>query len=127
MRVIPIVLGLSGFILVNACGGGGTSPLALPDTPVATTAVFVGSGGNVFTPKAIVAPVAASVTWTWDSCTTPYGGTTTCVSHNLVFDDGAPGSGLKSSGTFVRAFNTAGSYGYHCGVHPTMIGSVKIQ
>ena len=69
-----------------------------------------------------------TVQWAWNSCSGGgvYGGQT-CVTHDIVFDDGAT-SGGKSQGTYSRAFASAGTYPYHCSIHGTaMSGSIIVQ
>jgi plastocyanin len=54
--------------------------------------------------------------------------------HNIVFEDGSPGSGQKSDGTFEREFvgTNPSTYRYRCTIHSSdfttgMVGSVVIQ
>ena len=72
-----------------------------------------------FEPTGFAAATGATVTWFWSP-----GG----VTHNIVFDDNAPGSGNKSSGTFARTFTTAGTYPFHCSIHgaAVMSGTVTV-
>jgi len=64
--------------------------------------------------------------WTWNSCDSGYGGEV-CTAHTVTFDDG-PSSELQDKGSYSRAFNTAGTYKYHCQVHGTaMSGSVVVD
>lgn len=52
------------------------------------------------------------------------------VDHNIVFDNttsGAADIGPISSGSPVRTFNTAGTFGFHCTIHAGMIGSITVQ
>jgi plastocyanin len=54
-----------------------------------------------------------------------YGGTGT--THNITADDGGYTSGnLAPGGNFQRTFTVAGSYDYHCSIHPTMRGTVQV-
>ena len=34
---------------------------------------------------------------------------------------------IAGSGAFPHTFNTAGVFGYHCSIHPGMVGSVTVQ
>ena len=56
---------------------------------------------------------------------------TTGITHNVRFDQnvaGHPGDvGDFSSGTKPVTFSTAGTYAYHCGIHPNMQGQVVVQ
>jgi plastocyanin len=54
-----------------------------------------------------------------------YGGTGT--THNITADDGSFTSGnLAPGATFGETFTVAGSYPYHCSIHPTMKGTVTV-
>jgi plastocyanin len=52
-------------------------------------------------------PVNSTVTWVWNS-----GG----VEHDVTFQTG-PSSGNRSSGSFPRTFQTAGTFAYVCTIH----------
>ena len=45
--------------------------------------------------------------------------------HDVVFEDGV-GSEIMASGTYERAFDTAGEYRYRCTLHPFMEGRVEV-
>jgi plastocyanin len=54
-----------------------------------------------------------------------YGGTGT--THNITADDASFSSGnLAPGATFERTFTVAGTYAYHCSIHPTMKGTVTV-
>jgi plastocyanin len=119
-------------LALTACGGGGGS--TGPSKSGAKTATVTVSKAS-FSPQAVTVGVNATVTWRWNTCSTtggsdPYGGgtsTTTCVTHNIVFDDGAE-SPSQQTGSFVRTFAQAGTFPYHCRIHGTaMSGSVTVQ
>jgi plastocyanin len=40
-----------------------------------------------------------------------------------VWDSGSVAPG----GTFSMTFPTAGTFPYHCGIHPNMVGTVTVQ
>ena len=109
------------------CGGGGGDSTGPDPQPKRGNAVSVSN--NAFTPASLSVTAGGSVTWTWNSCSggDVYGGGQTCVSHNVTFDQG-PSSATQSSGTFVRAFPTAGTYDYHCTIHgAAMSGRVVVR
>jgi plastocyanin len=94
--------------------------------PTGPTNVTVAN--NLFTPAKLSVASGSTVTWTWDTCSggDGYGGGQTCVTHDIVFDDGTT-SGTQSQGSFQRRFTTAGTYAYHCSIHgAAMAGSVVI-
>lgn len=64
-------------------------------------------GNNFFDPETFTATAGTPVVWAWA------GG----VTHNVTFDDDAPGSGNKDSGTFQRTFSAAGAYTFLCTIH----------
>jgi plastocyanin len=112
---------LSGLALLSlaACGGGGGSdtPTApSPGTGASTATVTVGN--DFFNPAQLTVAVGTTVTWQWAA------GDTT---HSVTFDDG-PTSDIQTSGTFQRAFGTAGTYTYFCKVHgrAVMSGTVTV-
>ena len=101
----------------NGGGDGGDGGGA---APVVTTAVTVGSGGNVFTPPDIQVLPSATVTWTWNT-----GG----VGHNVTFVStvSAP-SDTQMTGTFQVVMPMApATYNYECTIHAGMNGSVTVS
>jgi plastocyanin len=89
--------------------GGGTNP-------VQTNAV--GVGDDFFNPANIQVAVGTTVTWTWAA---------TAVTHNVTFNDGVASGDKGAGANYSRTFSTAGTYNYHCTIHPTMTGSVLVQ
>ncbi len=90
-------------------------PLAYKFTSTPTANVSI--SGFSFQPQTINVTAGTTVTWTnLDS-----------VTHTVTSDTGLFDSGSLSTGqTFSRTFNTAGSYDYHCSIHPSMTGSVIV-
>jgi plastocyanin len=81
-----------------------------------------------FTPSTAQGPLNTVVTWTNNAGATSH--TTTSDTTN---PDGSPGIGLWDSGTlsgeqqFPFTFTAAGSYTYHCTIHPTMKATINIR
>jgi plastocyanin len=73
---------------------------------------------NSFAPATLEVPVNSTVTWQWNS-----GG----IEHNVTFET-APSSGNRTSGSFPRTFQTAGTYAYVCTIHAAqgMSGVVNV-
>ena len=73
-----------------------------------------------FSPAVITVTAGTVVTWTNLGS---YAHTTTSDVGSLdPWDSGS----LSTNGTFTRTFNTPGTYGYHCTIHPTMQGTVVV-
>ncbi len=109
------------------CSGASnsTSPPSGVNTPPAAGGVSVTN--NTFSPASKTVSAGSTVNWAWNSCTQDAGYGQTCVSHNIVFDDGVS-SGLQDQGTYSRTFAAAGTYPYHCSIHGTaMSGSVTVN
>jgi plastocyanin len=81
-----------------------------------------------FTPATAQAPLNTQVTWTNNAGVTSH--TTTSDTLN---PDGTTGIGLWDSGVmaggaqFVFVLTSAGTYTYHCSIHPTMKATVAIK
>ena len=130
-------------LLLTACGGGGGSGTGAYATgPGGNPGGTGGDGSNSspntvtlttdsFAPSTLAVATGTTVTWNWNSCTDSggYGGYGTCVSHDIMFDDGSNiTSGTMSTGTFSRTFSTAGTYKYHCTIHGAgMSGEVDVK
>ena len=102
-------------IALIGCGSDsstGTDTESPPPGPTVTVS------NNQFGPSSIDVSLNTTVTWQWNS-----GG----VAHNVTFQDG-PASGDKTSGSFPRTFNAAGTYHYMCTIHGSqgMTGVVNV-
>lgn len=70
-----------------------------------------------FSPASVTVALGASVAWTF----------TDPVAHTSTSDQGFWDSGTRSGGaTYSRVFTSAGTFGYHCTIHPTMRGKVAV-
>ncbi len=71
-----------------------------------------------FSPASLTVKVGDSVTWTnGDS-----------LGHSATADDGSFDTGVLSSGqSGSTTFSKAGTYTYHCSVHPSMKGTIVVQ
>jgi plastocyanin len=110
-------------LVLSACGGG--------SAPTQTNTGGGGGGGgggstsmsitisdNSFDPSATTVPIGSTITWTW----------TGAAIHNVTFANSSiAGASNRSSGTFQKAFPSAGTFGYTCTNHPGMAGSITVQ
>jgi plastocyanin len=70
-----------------------------------------------FSPDAITVPIGTTVTWTNKDS----------VTHTVTSDSGAFDSRRLDQGqTFQFTFNTAGTFAYHCNIHPSMTAKVVV-
>lgn len=73
--------------------------------------------GFAFSPATITVPVGTKVTWTNKDPAT----------HTVTSDTGAFDSkNLATDGTFAFTFNQAGSFAYHCTIHPRMVATIVV-
>ena len=86
---------------------------------VETTAVKISNFS--FSPATIKVKLGQTVTWTNEDS----------ASHSVVADsdpNNGPNSQLLAKGqTYSYTFNTAGTFKYHCSVHPSMKATVIVQ
>lgn len=127
MRVIQVAL--LGLIVATAFACSNDSP-ATPSptptptpTPTAGTNVSIVSGASTMTttaysPNPVNVAVGGTVTWVNNDNTAH-----TSTANGGAFDSGtiAPGA------SFSRMFPSAGSFPYHCTIHPGMVGTVNVQ
>jgi plastocyanin len=122
MRVLRHLMGAAALMAAISCGSSSSS-----DSPTGPGGNTGGNGGSTshsisvgddfFSPTATTVPVGTTVTWTWSGA----------IGHNVTFSDGVA-SPTQASGTYSRTFGTAGSFTYHCTIHPTaMTGTITVQ
>jgi plastocyanin len=105
--------------LAGACGGGsggGGSAEGADDkagAPVAAATIELVS--TSFDPATATVKVGGTVRWQWG------GG----VLHDVA--GGSFKSPVKSKGTYEHTFTTAGTFAFHCNVHPGMKGAVTVE
>lgn len=50
------------------------------------------------------------------------------VPHNAISNSGAFSTAtINSGGQATSTFSTAGTFPYHCGIHPNMVGTIVVQ
>lgn len=111
------------------CGGSGSTPGAPSEgASVAPSASADAGGASVgmsevaiagfaFAPADVSVPIGTTVTWS-NKDSAP---------HTVTFDEGSADSGRLGQGaTFELAFDSAGTFAYHCAIHPSMKGTVTV-
>lgn len=131
MRVLRFSIMVGAVLAFAAACGGGTAATTGPaaGTPAAPASVAAGSSctgsagtpvgiaNNAFSPAALTVDVGTVVTWTNTDATT----------HTVTFDDGPDCGRLAQGATVSNTFNGAGTFAYHCTIHPFMQGTVLVQ
>jgi plastocyanin len=88
--------------------------LAAPLLPAGATSASVSVQDFSFTPATVTVGQGESVTWTFHSM------------HTTTSDQRFWDSGMRSSGSYLVTFADAGTFGYHCSMHPSMTGLVRV-
>src|SRR6266566_538304 len=131
-----VLLALSALVLLAACGGGtttgsGVTPTAAAgNTPTATTAsngqavtiTTDSSGSFAFSPATLTIKVGTMVTWTNMTQT----GHTVTSDDGKSFDSGISNPIAASGGTYSFTFTKAGTFPYHCQIHPFMKATITV-
>jgi plastocyanin len=90
-----------------------------------------GKGGNTvsisgmaFSPASLTVSVGTIVTWTNNDAMTH-----TVTSDTGLFDSGSitATGGYGGGGTYSYTFTAAGTYNYHCSIHPMMTAKIIVQ
>ena len=110
-------------LLLSACGPK-AGPTPAGTLPTVSTAVVPASGevlvtiaGFAFDPAALTIKVGTTVKWTNQDS----------VGHSVTADDNSWGSGnLAQGNSYTFTFTKAGTYAYHCGVHPNMKATITV-
>ena len=117
-RTMRLVL----LLAVAMAGCSKSSSPTAPPMPVTgngiTVQVLGMNGSNSFSPNP--STVAAGQTVAWHNSDVI---THTATADNGSFDTGAIGPGATSAPIRMP---TAGTFGYHCAIHPTMTGTLNV-
>jgi len=111
------------FLLLALCSACGSNSSTSPSPSGSGLAVSIPSGSSTLTttayaPNPVNVAVGGAVTWTNRDNTT----------HTSTADGGAWNSGaIAPGGSFTMTFSTAGTFPYHCTLHPNMVGTVNVQ
>jgi plastocyanin len=108
------------FVRAYATNGVGTSygNEVTFTTVTATAANEIVIQSMAFIPASLTVPVGTTVKWKNKDA----------ITHTVTSDTGAWDSGnITGGGTFSFPFTAAGTYHYHCSIHPNMLGTIIVQ
>lgn len=124
-KIIGSVAVLSALVL-SGCGtvsyNQSTTPSASPSAPSQSSTVdttganTIGIQNFAFSPETLMVKKGAIVTWTNNDAAAHTIKSTTFNSGDLV-----------KGATFKFTFDTAGTFDYSCGIHPSMKGKIIVE
>lgn len=130
--IIIILIAIGGIWYINRNQTTSSTPTPTPQqtttqktNPITTTSTTnlveqktIVIENLTFTPNTVTISAGSTVTWTNNDP----------MSHSVIGDNGGPKSTTLSNGqSYSYTFNTPGTYTYHCGIHPSMKGTVVVQ
>ena len=119
LRLAIVAVGVS--LVVSACGSDSSSPTA-PGTSTGadvTVTIQSNSGSNSYAPNPATMRVGQTIAWrNADS-----------IAHTATRDGGGFNTGTLAAGATSAAtmMSTAGTFTYHCTIHPGMVGTLTVQ
>ena len=119
-------------LAIAACSGTSTPAPSVPPSvapsaaasaaPSTAASAATGSAVSIanfsFQPPTMTIAVGTTVTWTNSDST----------GHTVTADDGSFKSDKLATGaTFSQTFAKAGTFAYHCSIHPSMTGTISVH
>ena len=93
---------------------GGTQ--AQKTITIPTSDVY-GNGSTNYSPRTVTVQVGGSVVWS----------NRDTEKHTTVSDTGVWSSDIAPGADFTRTFPAAGTFNFHCSLHPGMTGTITVQ
>lgn len=117
---VSVFLGVIALSIVFGCNNGMNSPYGggSTTTPAKSSTNTVTIVNFVFSPSTLTVTKGTVVTWQNND-----GVAHTATSDNGKWDTGS----IPSGGSKSISFDSAGTFAYHCTVHPMMTGTVAAQ
>ena len=126
-RLTTITMALA---VVAGCGSDSTSPQPTPESGDIT----IVKGASLMTttafspnPKTISLADGGEVRWVNTDGGSVYGGGTE-VAHQIMSDDAAfdTSEPFSPGQSYTIILGAAGTYHYHCNIHPNMVGTITV-
>ena len=121
--ILRAATALTAMLAFAACSGGGgaatTGPAASVCNDSTGTTVVAATVANRTWSQPINAKVGEVITWT----------NSDDVPHKVALDDGSctMGANITTGAPKSLVFTKAGTYPFHCTVHPSMTGTITIS
>jgi plastocyanin len=125
-----VIVSACVIMLILACLSAGCTSYSGTPGPAATAAATpvpaaaanaIAIKNFAFSPATLTVKAGTTVTWTNSDGT----------SHTVVSDTGAPvaftSPPIANGASFLFTFTQAGTYPYHCSIHPSMTGTIVVQ
>ena len=119
-NITGLLDGTQYFVRAYATNTGGTAY----GNEVTFTTVAIPAANEIkiqafaFVPQTLTVPVNSTIKWK----------NMDAVTHTVTSDNAAWDSGnIPAGGTFKFTFTTAGTFPYHCTIHPGMTGTIIVQ
>ena len=104
--------------IFSAACGTAAAPAPTQAPAASGSATKINISGFKFDPATVTVKAGTTVTWTNQDS----------ANHTVTADDGSWASeNLANGATFSFTFAKAGTYAYHCAVHPSMKANVVVQ
>jgi plastocyanin len=118
MRTLAIALGAAlAFAALSPAVAADSSMKKMGGMHAKMAASAVSIKGFAFNPKSLTVAAGTTVVWTNNDK----------VAHTSTSDTGIWDSGhIQPGKTFSHTFATAGTFSYHCNIHPSMKGSIVV-
>jgi plastocyanin len=125
-RLWVILIALAAVAALLTAAGCGAKETAAPKTTPKTTPSTSPSAGETgstvlikdfaFKPSAITVQAGTTVTWKNEDSTV-----------HTVTGSGFDSGQIQPGAEFQKTFDAAGTYDYHCSIHPSMTGQVTVE
>jgi plastocyanin len=118
--ILRVALSITATLALAACSGGGGGAVASVCNDSTGSTVVAATVQNKTWSQPINAKVGDVITWT----------NSDDVPHQLALDDGSctmSANIAPSGGRAGLVFTKAGTYPFHCAIHPTMTGTITIS
>jgi plastocyanin len=120
---VRVALIVASLVFISACASSSspTTPSSSPSPAGNTVSIVQGASAlttTAFNPNPLTISTGTTVTWMNNDS----------ITHTSTSNGGTWSSGnVAPGGTFSFTFQSAGSFAYHCAIHPGMVGMITVQ